>query len=599
MRWPLVFALVACGGPQIQDKPPVDLSRLLPATLEVNHPREAKGEAKPAKVRVYADAGVRATPHWKEEITDQVDYASQILSPLLGARIVVEKIADWDRKGTPLDELAALTELDKGDNVTWVIGYATANDTASKAMSELGAAQPVGHHVVVRAWADRQETELLGHGLPDLKDAAKQEVLAAHRRHKQTVVLLHELAVTLGAISEADATWIQNATYAPKQHMFSDKNRELMTLAIDEKLDASTDQQVAKKLLEYVDKTEWGGWIASDRDAVLSALRNIVDQGKAGKTAADIPAVAYDQWSRIVELRKRDPKEALVELDNLLAAYPANGTMHQLRCEIMLVAPGVKDKATRAACARVSELAPGDPLPYLAIGEALLAAKDVAGARAQLAIAEDKIGNLKEGGDAAWRKIIGLYSQIGSLTWTEEAATKAKLDKDPTLAQVAQTRARYGVQRGAKYVKPEAEAELVAAVRGALNLVYANKYGEAERALVAGDKKWPGAPGFLGVRCDLEMRMTRIDAARAACARALAIDPQESWALYLAGVIDLREPGTTQAGIAKLKAAIAADPDLAQAWRTLGKAYARGKDQAAFDQLAKDYQARFNQVLPP
>lgn len=599
MRWPLVFALVACGGPQIQDRPPVDMARLLPATLEVNHPREAKGEAKPAKVRVYADAAVRATPHWKEEITDELDYASQILSPLLGARLVVEKIADWDRKGPVTDALAALTELDKGDSVTWVIGFAAANDTASRAMSELGAAQPVGHHVVVRAWADRQETELLGHGLPDLKEAEKQEVLSAHRRHKQTVVLLHELAVTLGAISEADATWIQNATYAPKQHMFSDKNRELMELALDEKLDAGTDQQVAKKLLEYVDKTEWGGWIASDREAVLSALRNIVDQGKAGKTAADIPAVAYDQWSRIVELRKRDPREALVELDNLLAAYPANGTMHQLRCELMLAAPGVKEKATRAACARVSELAPGDPLPYLAVGEALLAAKDVAGARAQLVIAEDKIANLKDGADAAWRKLIGLYTAMGSLTWTEDAAGKAKLDKDPTLAQVAQTRARYGVQRGAKYVKPEGEAELVAAVRTALNLVYANKFGEAERAIVAGEKKWPGAPGFVGVRCDLEMRMTRIDAARAACAHALAIDPQESWALYLSGVIDLREPGTTAAGIAKLKAAIAADPELGQAWRSLGKAYARGKDQAAFDQLAKDYQARFNQVLPP
>ena len=331
---------------------------------------------------------------------------------------------------------------------------------------------------------------------------------------------------------------------------------------------------------------------------MLTALRNIVDQGKAGKTAADIPAAAYDQWSRIKELAVRDPKEARVELDNLLTAYPANATMHQLRCELLLVSPGVSDKATRAACARVSELAPGDPLPYIAIGEALLAAKDVAGAHAQLAIAEDKIANLHEGVDEAWHRIIGAYTSIGALTWSEDAAAKAKLAKDPTAASVAQIRARYGVPRGATFVTPEHEAELVAAVRTALNLVYATRYGDAERAIAIGEKKWPGAPGFAGVRCDLEMRMTRIAAARAACARALAIDPHESWALYLAGVLELREPGTAKAGIEKLKAAIAVDPELAQAWRTLGKAYARAKDPA-LAQLAKDYQAKFNQVLPP
>ncbi len=602
MRTLLVLALAtlgACGGPKIQEKPPVDLARLLPATLEATHPRDAKGEAKPAKIRVYVDAAVRAAPHWKEEITDQIDYATQLLTPLLGVRLVVTKVLDWDRKGSPTDALKDLRELDKGDEVTWVIGYIASSDIATHSMSDLGMAEPVGHHVIVRAWADKAETNAIVHGLPDLKEAERQEVLGAHRRHKQTVVLLHELAVTLGAISETDATWIQNARYAPKQHTFSEKNREAMELAVDEKLDAGTDQAVAKKLLEFIDKGEWGGWIAADREAVLARLRNIVDQGKAGKTASDIPPEAYDQWTRIKDLAKRDPKEALIELDNILAAYPANGTMHQLKCELMLGAPGVKDKATRQACARVSELAPGDPLPYIAVGEALLAAKDVAGARAQLAIAEDKIANLHEGADDAWKKIIGLYTAMGSLTWTEDAAAKAKLDKDPTALAVAQTRVRYGVQRGAKYVAPEHEGELVTAVRAALNLVYATKYGEAERAIAAGEKKWPGAPGFAGVRCDLEMRMTRIDAARAACGRALAIDPQESWAMYLSGVIDLREPGTTKAGVEKLKKAIELDPELGQAWRTLGKAYSRAKDQAAFDALAQAYQAKFNQVLPP
>ena len=48
---------------------------------------------------------------------------------------------------------------------------------------------------------------------------------------------------------------------------------------------------------------------------------------------------------------------------------------------------------------------------------------------ADVAIIYADIGNLKEGGDTAWRKIIGLYTAMGALTWTEDAATKAKLDK--------------------------------------------------------------------------------------------------------------------------------------------------------------------------
>ena len=48
-----------------------------------------------------------------------------------------------------------------------------------------------------------------------------------------------------------------------------------------------------------------------------------------------------------------------------------------------------------------------------------------------------------------------------------------------------------------------------------------------------------------------------------------------------------------------LEAAIAADPDLGQAWRALGRAYRRVKDQRRLDELSKDYAAKFGSPLPP
>jgi len=596
-----VFALLAigasaCGGPQLKEHT-VDLAKHLPATLEAQKVRE--GDPRAVKVRVWADPGVRALPRWREEISEQIDYASQLLTPLIGARITVEEIKDWARTGEPREALRALAEIDKGDGVTWVIGYTVANDVASKAMGELGDARPLGHHVIVRAWAELPETEALASKLPDLREAERAEVLGAHRRHKQSVVLLHQLATTLGGIAESDPAWILHPTYSATQTSFADRTRELLTLAIDARLAEEPDVALARLLLASIEKSEWGGWIAANREEVVKTLRNVIDAGKAGKTASDIPPAAYDHVTRIKELARRgETTSALSDLDNLLSAYPGNASMHLLKCEILIGKPGVADQATRAACSRVSELAPGDPSPHIAVGEALAKAGDATGARAELAQAEGKIANLRTDADAAWRRVIGIYQTMGALTWTEEAIARAKLDKDPIAASLAQTRARYGVPRGTKLVVPAQEAALVGAVKKALELVYASKYADAEKALTTADRSWPGAPGLAAARCDLALRTGQIDQARAACQRSLAADPNESWALYLSGVIALRDPSGTRTGIDQLKKAIAVDPELGQAWRTLAKAYARAKDKAALEVLAKDYQARFGQVLP-
>src|SRR5205814_7764754 len=107
-----------------------------------------------------------------------------------------------------------------------------------------------------------------------------------------------------------------------------------------------------------------------------------------------------------------------------------------------------------------------------------------------------------------------------------------------------------------------------------LDLVYASKYAEAEQSPAAAQRRGPNAAGLVGARCDLALRTGQLEAARAACARAIAADPDASWALYLAGVIALRDtsPAGTRGGIERLKRAIAVDPALGQAWRTPAKA---------------------------
>src|SRR5205814_1639023 len=122
------------------------------------------------------------------------------------------------------------------------------------AMSALGDAQPLGRHVTVRAWAEKPEVTALAGRLPDPKDPERDEVIGAHRRHKQTVVLLHMLATTLGAIAEVDPAWIQNISYSPNQGSFSNRNRELLTLASTGRLTGDTDQLLARKLVEAIER---------------------------------------------------------------------------------------------------------------------------------------------------------------------------------------------------------------------------------------------------------------------------------------------------------------------------------------------------------
>lgn len=591
-----VLVLGACGSPQTADLPP-NLSRHLPATLEADRPRE--GDPRTVTVRVWADPAVRALPGWRDEITEQLDYASQLLTPLVGARLQIEGWREWDRVGDPHGALRALAEADDAADVTWVIGYVAPAEVASTAMSELGSAQLLGRHVVVRAYAEQAETTALTAKLPDLGEAQRAEVLAAHRRHKQTVVLLHMLATTLGGIPESDPAWILHPSYTRKQRGFAARTTELLTLALDERLAAGTDQAIARKLLESIEASEWGGWLPAHKEEITRNLRAVLDAARAGKTASDIPAAAYDHVTRIKELARRgDTQHALTDLDNLLAAYPGNASMHLLKCELLLGRKaGATDPATRAACSRVSELAPGDPSPHLAVARALATANDAAGARAELVLAEGKIGNLPAGAADAWRDVIGLYTTMDALTWAEDALARAALG-DPRLGEaIATTRMRYGVPRDGKAVQPADEGALIRAVKAATGLINAGKLGEADRALASAARRWPRAPGIAAARCDLRLRMGQLAPARAACQQALASQPDASWALYLAGVIALRTPSGTKAGIAHLQRAITVDPGLAQAWRALAKAYERAGDQAALSKLATDYQARFGQPL--
>jgi tetratricopeptide (TPR) repeat protein len=580
------------------------LAKYIPAALEAT--KRYDGEVRVAKVRIYADERYRAqNMAWERKFGDELDYANQLFEPLLGLRLEAE-YRKWERAGDDtslLPTVEALAALDPGTDVAWVIGLTGSLEIVSTSSDELGMARPLSPHIVLRGFSDVAERKMLDAALPDLDAAEREEVYDARRRHKQTVVMLHELAHTLGAIHETDENWIMHGAYRHTQGSISDRNRALMLIALADRIAPAAKRDpggTAQKLLAELESNAWGGWVAAEKQQEIDQLRNIADAAKRGETASDVPADVYPQFDRARSMAQRKEYDAAIgEIEPLIAAYPANATMRQLVCEIELARGGPDAPAAVKTCGRAIDLAGGDPTPHFLIAAAHLAKRDIAGTRAQLVLVEAKIPNLPKP-EAAWGKLAQIYMGMGAITWAEAAVAKTNDPAHPVAAWARTTRARYGVPTsGAGTVKPEEEGDAVAAVRSVLDAVYASKFADATRAAKAGTKKWPKLPGLAAARCDLDLRQEQIGAARKQCAAAIAAFPQASWAQYLMGIIELRGTSAkaTTAGIEHLKLALAADPDLAQAWRALAKAYARAKDKPALEQLRADFQQRFGQSL--
>ena len=601
---PLLTAVMACSGASQATHKNVDLGRAMPAELDPGTKHE--GDVKVARVRVYADADFRAhDARWKQDITDEIDYANQLLTPMLGVRLEVSEIVEWDHAApdAPLREtLAALATAAPDGDAHWVIGITAPPTQPTNAYDELGTGELFGRYIVMRGLSADDEKAAFTRQFPDIPLGEAGDALDARRRHHATCLLLHQLGHTLGAIHETDPSWIMHATYDPQQSTIAVRNRELMQLALDDRLQIAELRDkvaTATKLLGAIDKAEWGGWIADEKDDEEKTLRAMVDAAKVGATAPDVPSAVYDQYERADKLSQEGHREqALGELEPLIAAYPGNAQIRLLACKVQLTTKGAPTDAAKDVCARAAELAPGDPGPYLALASAYAAAAMPVDARVQLGLAAQRVPNIKTDRAGAWTSLALAYKDLGDVTHAEDAAAQAGGGDNQVTSWVRQTRARYGDPRdGARWkVTPDNEADYVAAVKAVLALVYKEQFEQAEKAAAAADKRWPRSPGIASARCDLLIRRKDPGGAAAQCRAAIAAFPGDSWALYLDGILLLAK-ADPHPGIERLKQAIAADPELAQAWRALAQALARAHDDADLAKLKADYQAAFGSPL--
>lgn len=593
----------AAASKQIQKR---DLRKAMPAELGVEIP--VPGDARTARVRVWVDEDFRAQHlRWRSHVEEQLDEANQFLVPALGLRLEPKAIEPWNVRSADRsleDVLGALETHDPGDDVDWVIAYVSSLALVEASMEGLGVARPLGRHLVMRGYADVAERKAFEAAFPETSGDERERVHQARRRHKQTAILLHELAHTLAAPHELDGGWLMHAVYDPGMSTFSQQSRELMGVTLQTWLvpRASFDvRAVAAKLQTFFEANPWGGWVEDERVATTTYLRALVDAsgGPPAANALTVPAEAYDQYRRALGLAQAGKlADARAELDALVAAYPATPDIRQAICDVQVATDGPASPASVKACDRAAEIAPTDPRPLVTRIAAHLRAGESAAALPLLARLEARADRAD-----VWLQIAAIYQAQTLVTRAEAAAARAHAitagSGDDVTAWARRTRARYGLPPDARAwrIGADDEGAYVTAVRGILDSIYANQLPTAKKAAAAASKRWPGAPGLLAARCDLALRDNQLGAARKLCDQAIAAWPGAAWALYLRGILLLQSNKAAPA-IASLRAAIAAEPELAQAYRTLGKAYDRTGDTAAKDALAADYAARFNARLP-
>jgi len=256
------------------------------------------GEVRAAKLRVWADEGYRAkNPRWQEELDDDVAYANRVLIPMVGVGLAAEYRA-WEHRGQAGElaaELVALARTDPGDDAVWVVGVLAGAGESTNA-EQLGAAE-LGH-VVVRGSAPGEQREALERAFPDASPEERSDALSARRRHQLTVVLLHQLAHSLGAQHEGDADAIMSDHWSPAvTAAISEDNRRRMLREVDERLATGRQVREAERLLA-----------------------------------------------------RGDAAGALVALAPVLRLYPARVKPRVLRCRAELAQGHPQDAATVAAC---------------------------------------------------------------------------------------------------------------------------------------------------------------------------------------------------------------------------------------------------------
>jgi predicted Zn-dependent protease len=607
-------------------KSPRDLQRdyaqsLRPAPIGAQS--RAAGPVRPLRVRAYADPEYQAqTPRWTERIEAQIARANAIVETEFGVRLEVESTRTWQRKDRfeHLDKaLAELAATDPGEGVEWVIGFAPALQFASAAHEQLGMGAVFGRHLVVRGMFSLEETRALETALDKLPREERDALLRERRLHKETAVLLHEWAHTLGAFHEHLPGSLMSPMYEPSQSEFSPGIVRLLKVALEQRgtRDASrlTTWAAAHRDEVRSSTTIWDEATRAETlriddqffgSAPFAAVQG-TDTARASEPPGDpTPAVGAGRLSAAdaqrledaaSKARARDLAGARALLAPLSRRYPDDARVQAFSCSLaQALEPGSAGSLARCRAAARLPDAPVEILLLLA--QLLLERDDRAGAAAALSRAES---SLQKGSapPELWLALAQGYGRADICSAAERTAARAggQPGAKEIAAECARVRRLAALPRDAA-VAPEREHEYVDAVLRAQRDVRDGRVDRARAAAKDLAAKFPRAPGATMIHCLLHGRARAFAAAKLACGSAASAAPEAFFPRYFLGLIAGAERRFRDAQ-ADLARALELDDGTYDPWVSLAAVDESLGDTAALAELKARYRRRFGADLRP
>ncbi|MGZ6143977.1 MAG: hypothetical protein ACXWLM_11605, partial [Myxococcales bacterium] len=472
----LSLLLCACSIPTPYQAQHSYAESLKPAEVKPPPGRPTR-EIRTLKVRAWADGDYQAqTPQWSQHVAEQIERASDVLEAQFGVRLQLESARPWTRSGSsarlgePLDQLIA---LDPGTDVDWVIGFVSSLDIFSAAQEQLGFAPYFGRHFVLRGMFSAAETDEINRALNLLSADERASLTRERRLHKETAVLLHEWAHTLGAFHDRSAQSLMSPAYDKSQSGFSPEAARIVALGLQHRKSPASREAWGKAYRAEVDRSAAAAWDSE----TLAQTRAVAERYFAAAAPEDaLSSEDARRFNDALAVREKDPDRARALLAPLVEKYPRSDGVQSLACTLS------PESATVAgACRRAAALPGAHPQLILHVAARLLDAGAGAEAVPLLAQAEGKLGSDPE----AWLALARLDFQAGLWSAAERAAARAsgRSGAQQIAAECARMRSFVGFP--AKPLLPEREAEYVRAALAAHDDIDQRRY---DRAIARGEQ---------------------------------------------------------------------------------------------------------------
>ncbi|MEO1273219.1 MAG: hypothetical protein AAFX99_34470, partial [Myxococcota bacterium] len=246
----------------------------------------AQGPIRVMRTRVYASDDFTNVLRWEEKFDQRVKRVNLVLQPALQVKMEVVDRRPWNPTAQGMEQmLAELEAKDAGDDVDWVVGLVGSLSGYSDAIHKLGVARILGRHVVLRGMEDLEEYKvLLSDAFDELPEQEREALYKRRKAHKESVVLLHELGHTLGAIHTEEPWWIMSGTHDAQQSAFADANVALMRMALSFRAPGEPvppSEAALRELAQVVRELSWSGWSPMAQEEMLSYLERRPMGGQA------------------------------------------------------------------------------------------------------------------------------------------------------------------------------------------------------------------------------------------------------------------------------------------------------------------------------